>query len=398
MKIGYWLGEASLEGGGTTPYAWRVLEILLEQSQLYNFEVIILCSDKVQEACEQVIKKYNAKSNIAIIPHSFKKKLLPTRLINKIRLKFNLVRPESLDPWFQWFNKLNIDLLHIPYQNTPYYQLNYPFVVTMHDVQELHYPEFFTPEERAIRAEYNWKSLEQSRAVVVSFSHVKNDLIKYFRLPSEKIKVCPPPYAKIELSLPNHQETIIYHKKYHDWQDFLLYPAQTWEHKNHLSLIKALELIYKQTGKTLHLVCTGRKNPGFFPTIENYLKTSPMFHFIHFMDIVPEGELCWLYQNCALVVIPTLYEAGSFPLLEAMSLQAPVICSSITSLPETIGDKQFVFDPLNVEQMASLILKMLDNQELRSINIKNNQKQIEELRKIDTSKYFIELWQSIVNL
>ncbi|MBD2178834.1 glycosyltransferase family 4 protein [Pseudanabaena sp. FACHB-1998] len=397
MIIGFWLGEASLENGGSSLYAWRVLETILNQSQSNEIDLLILCSTKVQDSCIKFLQKQQYQAKLLVIPELFKRPHFVKRLINKIILKLNIIRPEYLDPCFCWFDSLDIDLLHVPYQVSLYNQLRYPLITTMHDVQELHYPEFFTPQERAARAGYYWQSLESSSAVVVSFEHVKKDLIKYFRLPSEKIKVCPPPYSKIKLSPPNKEEYIVYQNKYNEWQDFVLYPAQTWEHKNHLSLIRALELIFCQTGKTVHLICTGKKNSDFFSKIENYLESSPISKLIHFMDIVPESELHWLYQNCSLVVIPTLYEAGSFPLLEAMSLEVPVICSSVTSLPETIADTRFVFEPLNIEQIANLILQLLSNSDLRYANIENGKKQISRLKQIDSARSFVELWKSFLN-
>jgi glycosyltransferase involved in cell wall biosynthesis len=116
------------------------------------------------------------------------------------------------------------------------------------------------------------------------------------------------------------------------------------------------------------------------------------------MGIVPEAELYWLYKNSSLVVIPTLYEAGSFPLIEAMYLQAPVVCSSVTSLPETIGDSRFVFDPLDVDQISSLIMNLLNNSELREENIRNSRKRIEQMRKVDSNSHFLEVYSRVQNL
>ena len=48
--------------------------------------------------------------------------------------------------------------------------------------------------------------------------------------------------------------------------------------------------------------------------------------------IVPEEDLIGLYKWASLVVIPTLYEAGSGPLYEAMKYSTPVICSNVTSV------------------------------------------------------------------
>ena len=44
MKIGYWLGNIGIKSGGSGPYAWRILEVLLENSQAHKIDIIILCS------------------------------------------------------------------------------------------------------------------------------------------------------------------------------------------------------------------------------------------------------------------------------------------------------------------------------------------------------------------
>ena len=403
MKIGYWLGNASIHGGGTSPYTWRMLELWLSHSKNHNIEILILCTDEVQDDCLNLINKYQAKAKITLFSYSLNLIERLERILGlifaKISDKFNLNSHLSLilNPWYRWVSSLDIDLLHFPYQTPPIYTLPYPFIVTMHDVQELHFPEFFTPEERAARAENSWKSLKYASGVVVSFDHVKQDLIKYFRLSESKIDVCPLPYNQIKLAFPSKEEAEIYNQKYSNLKNFILYPAQTWEHKNHFSLIKAIELIKDKYNFLVDVVCTGKKNPNFFPKIEQYLGESTVSEQIHFMDIVPEIELCWLYKNCSLVVIPTLYEAGSFPLLEAMSLKVPVICSSVTSLPETIGDSRFIFAPLKIEQMGDLIVNMLNNEKLIMDNIKNSQVRIEELTEINTFDSIVSVWKKNSN-
>ncbi|MFM6254219.1 MAG: glycosyltransferase, partial [Dolichospermum sp.] len=281
---------------------------------------MILCTEEVQKDCFELINKYQAKAEICLLSYNFNLFQRSGRILGVVlgkildKLKINNKLALIFNPSYRQFASLDIDLLHVPYQTPPIYDLPYPFIVTMHDVQELHFPEFFTPEERALRAEYYWKSLKYSRGVVVSFNHVKQDLIKYFNLPKSKVYVCPLPYNQIKLAAPTQEETEFYTKKYSNLKDFILYPAQTWQHKNHLSLIKAIELIKTQHQRSINLVCTGKKNSFFDETIQKYLINSPVSKQVHFMDIVPETELYWLYKNCALVVVPTLYEAGSFPL------------------------------------------------------------------------------------
>jgi glycosyltransferase involved in cell wall biosynthesis len=399
MKIGYWLGNVNLTGGGVAPYGRRVLEMLLTEINNFDIDLTILCSENRKADCLSLLEKYQVKAKISLIPSRliliYKGFIKILEVIAKSPIKSRLpsLPLAYLNKWFRWVLSLDIDLLYVPYQANPFHESVFPSVVTMHDVQELHYPEFFTPDERAWRAEYYWKSLKNSSAVAVSFNHVKQDLIKYFDLPDDKIHVCPIPHNNINLEAPNHEQELIYEQKYAQWENFILYPAQFWEHKNHISLIKAVEFIKKKFNKSVNVSFTGRKNHHFFSTIKNYLQTSEVAKRIHFLGLVPEDELHWLYKNCSLVVIPTLYEAGSFPLLEAMSLNTPVICSSVTSLPETINDARFIFEPLNIEQMADLIIRMLDDSELRSANIANSEKRTKELREINSFPYFYELWK-----
>jgi len=111
-----------------------------------------------------------------------------------------------------------------------------------------------------------------------------------------------------------------------------------------------------------------------FKNIREHINKNKLNEQVSFLGFVSIAELYSLYIYSDLVVIPTLYEAGSFPLIEAMSLKKPVICSNVTSLPETIGDNRFVFNPDNEIEMAKMILDMLENKELRSLNIENSKK------------------------
>lgn len=114
-----------------------------------------------------------------------------------------------------------------------------------------------------------------------------------------------------------------------------------------------------------------------------------------FTDIVSEPELRWLYQECVGVVLPTLYEAGSFPLIEAMQIGAPAICARTTSLPETIGDPQFVFDPRNVEAIAAAMLRLAVDPAYRSASIENGRRRAQEMESEGVAAHYEQLWHRV---
>mgnify|MGYP000645585168 FL=1 len=114
------------------------------------------------------------------------------------------------------------------------------------------------------------------------------------------------------------------------------------------------------------------------------------------VGIVNEAELYNLYKNSQGVVIPTLYEAGSFPLVESILMEIPVICSNITSLPETIGNQEFIFDPNSVENIAKKIELLWINENYRNASILNNQKQQRRLIETNAEKMILSIYNKLV--
>jgi len=68
-----------------------------------------------------------------------------------------------------------------------------------------------------------------------------------------------------------------------------------------------------------------------------------------------------------LFVIPTLFEAASFPLWEAFQAGVPAACSNVTSLPEQAGDAALVFDPRDERAIAAAIEQLWTDHELRLV-------------------------------
>jgi glycosyltransferase involved in cell wall biosynthesis len=287
----------------------------------------------------------------------------------------------------------SLDLLHVPFQTPPTYDL--PYICTMHDVQELHFPEYFSAKEREVRAIHYRKSLENAVRIVVSFEHVKSDLIRFFGCPEDKVRVMPLPYRNCmlrQLETPKLAETAA---KYSGVSPFFLYPAQTWVHKNHLLLIEAFERTRAMLGFPVSLVCTGKLN-DYFEVIEKRLQTSEYASSIHFKGIVDEGELRWLYENCLGVVIPTRYEAGCFPLIEAMSMSAPVICSNVTSLPDTLDNTKYLFDPQDPRELTDLMIRLASDEEFREANRSHGRNRIEQLKRADVAGPYFQLWSEVL--
>jgi glycosyltransferase involved in cell wall biosynthesis len=78
---------------------------------------------------------------------------------------------------------------------------------------------------------------------------------------------------------------------------------------------------------------------------------------------VSDEDLIALYSSCHLFVFPSLHEGFGLPALEAMACGAAVIGSEATSIPEVIGRDDALFNPLDYDQMATMIERGLSDTE-----------------------------------
>jgi glycosyltransferase involved in cell wall biosynthesis len=121
----------------------------------------------------------------------------------------------------------------------------------------------------------------------------------------------------------------------------------------------------------LRLACDKLRDEGF----KNNL--------ILITGFISERELDDLYKNADLFVFPSLYEGFGLPPLEAMKRGLPVVASNATCIPEILGDAVLYFDPLNTNDIAEKIKKVLTDTNLREQLI---QKGFEQVKKYNWSK------------
>jgi len=264
-----------------------------------------------------------------------------------------------------FFESLNCDVIHFPYQDYVYCA-GIPTVYNPHDLQHRHYPEFFAPEEIARREIIYPAACRAAQTVVVASRYVKRDVIESYGTEAGKIQVIPWSPPEISLDEFTEKEALRLLEKYDcPARPFILYPAMTWEHKNHLRLLEAVYYLRERVGLTVNIVCTGHKN-SFFGKIEKRLCELNLEKQIQFTGIVEYKELSMFYRLAQFVIVPTLFEAASAPLFEAWQHGTPVACSKVTALPEQAADAALLFDPLSVEEIAGAIKTLALDENLRA--------------------------------
>jgi glycosyltransferase involved in cell wall biosynthesis len=211
-----------------------------------------------------------------------------------------------------------------------------PAATTVHDLQHDLYPQFFSRAELSYRrVVYGW-TLRRSRIVIVLSEHARQTLIERHGLDPERVRTIHEGVDHVRFSPDGRPR-----------EDFLLYPANRWPHKNHERLFQALALIRRERPE-LRLVLTGSGHEG-----------RPLPDGVETRGRVSDHELIELYRTAACLVFPSLYEGFGLPPLEAMACGCPVAVADATSLPEVCGDAAEYFDPFSPEDMAAAILRAL---------------------------------------
>ncbi|MDT5270943.1 MAG: hypothetical protein QOH49_3129 [Acidobacteriota bacterium] len=261
-----------------------------------------------------------------------------------------------------FYEGLGCDVIHFPFQS--YEPCGLPTIYNPHDLQHLHHPGFFTPSEIARRESLYPAACHAAHIVVVASEFVKRDVVEHYRIEPRKIQVIP--WAPPPLPEPLNIEDFSTIRRKYGLSDrpFALYPAMTWEHKNHLRLLEALARLRDRDGLELRFVFTGYKT-DFWPCIERRVDELGLGAQVDFLGLVPREELSALYRAAQFVFVPTLFEAASAPLFEAWQHGAPVACSSVTSLPEQAAGAALLFDPFEVAGIARALARMATEEGLR---------------------------------
>ncbi len=145
---------------------------------------------------------------------------------------------------------------------------------------------------------------------------------------------------------------------------FLLAVSDLYVQKNFKNLIYAVARIASDhPGVTLKIA--GRPiDTEYFAELKNLVSKEGLDGKVEFLGQIHPQELVALYQRCGVFVFPSTVETFGNPLVEAMACGAPIACSNTAAMPEVVGDAAVFFNPRDVENMASVIGRFLNDAEL----------------------------------
>jgi glycosyltransferase involved in cell wall biosynthesis len=218
-----------------------------------------------------------------------------------------------------------------------------PVVCSLHDLYPYDIPENFGSARVAFNRLFLKRCLAQSDFVVCSSDFTLGRLRFYAPVMSARKVARIYPSLSVDRNYSHEPEDPQLCRR-----PFLLSVAQHRSNKNLKLLLDAMAALYQQDErfKELRLLLVGAEGPET-KTLHGVVGRHSMQERVLFRSALPDAELCWLYSNCELLVIPSQIEGFCLPLAEAIQCGSRILCSDIPVLREVGGQTSRYF-PLSV--------------------------------------------------
>lgn len=240
--------------------------------------------------------------------------------------------------------------------------------VVIHDFIPLHYPEHYLSNHLARKAYFRQlKTVYDADMLFAVSESTRKDAINLLGIHPNKVIFLGEAAASSFYKINNLSNDIInkIKKKYGIKQKFVLYVGGIEFRKNVEKSIIAFSKMDKKLLDVTSYVLVCEILDADKKRLMELAKSLHVDENLILSGYLSDEELNILYNCCDTFIFPSLIEGFGLPILEAMQCGAPVIGSDSSSMSELIEDKEYLFDPLDEQQITLMMSKMLIDEKYR---------------------------------
>jgi glycosyltransferase involved in cell wall biosynthesis len=241
--------------------------------------------------------------------------------------------------------RLGADVYHCPLLRGPLYRGRPPFVMTVHDLVPLRWPDTMPAWHRWYTARVLTKILDAADRIITPSQDTADDLHSLLRVASEKIRVVPNGVNPEFFAGAGEPRPSI--------APYVLFVGTPEPRKNLARLVSAM-LLLRARGYREDLVVAGAGGWG------NTIPRSPV---VRCVGRVSDTELHVLYSQASCLALPSIHEGFGLTALEAMAAGTPVVAGRTGALPEVTGGAAVLVDPQSVTDIADGIERAISERD-----------------------------------
>ena len=232
-----------------------------------------------------------------------------------------------------------------------------PAVLTIHDLQPLEMPENFSSVKRRWLGTMLPRSARRARVVLTPSDPTSDSVSGRLGVPRDRVLTVP---HGVERPIPSPAGLLAEVKqRYRLGRQVVLYPAITYPHKDHLTLVAAFARLAVDR-PDLTLVLTGGPGPSE-GQVAAAIRASGLGAQVRRTGRIPWSDLQALYELATVVAVPSRFEGFGAPALEAMASGVPVVASNTTALPWVLDDAGILVPPGDVDGWVQALASVLDD-------------------------------------
>lgn len=230
-----------------------------------------------------------------------------------------------------------------------------PIILTIHDLQYLTHPEYLTATKRRYLEWTIPRSVARAAVVAVPTEYVRGTVIDAYGIDPDRVVVVP---HGVEATFGGDSPSEFDLRRDYGLGSgpVIVYPAVTHPHKGHRFLLDVMARHW--TDPDLRLVLLGGTGFAEADVAADIARLGLSRRVIR-PGRVPDSHRDGLLALAAALVFPSEYEGFGAPVVEAMALGTPVICSDQPALAEVVGEAGLVL-PRTAEAWADALDRVED--------------------------------------
>lgn len=359
MRVGVYLGGLNPEyAGGLKTYAIGLVNGLIGNPR--GHEIVVFVGE---EAREELAERTGSRSTASFVPPPATPGALVERLtllpgLDALHVPIRERRMRKISELIE----ARCDVVLFPLCFMATYRLRIPSIVSFHDLQHERYPSFFSWRHLRARRVRFGATFRHATLLQASSNAMKAEALEVYgdRVSENRIAVIPEGVDFAEFAAAPAPG---WRRGYDVPDQFLLYPAQMWHHKNHLRLLQAIEGLRMGAGIRIPLVLTGAEY-GAAPEVRRFIADRRLTDQVFVLGKVPYPVLRGLYRQASYVLSASLHESNCLPILEAAASGSPLIVADIPPNRESAGIfKLRLFDPRDVGSIAATLAEAWNNRD-----------------------------------
>lgn len=248
-----------------------------------------------------------------------------------------------------------------------------PGLVTIHDLLPLRHPGSYSRIKHLYLKIVLNITAKKAKSILPISNATAVDIIQILKPKTDKLHVLP---VIINDAFKPSQEGEIkkFKNRYQLPDDFWLYVANYYPHKNHIRLIKAYSDLKKQGKNPWPLVLRGDSGQDTGTTkalIKDEIKKLNLDNDVIWLPRLAYHELPLLYSSASALIFPSLFEGGGIPVIEAMACGCPVAVSDINVVKEFAQEAAIFFNGKSIDNICNVMATFQNDADLRKKMINN---------------------------